>query len=167
MTWMEWVTNEKIKLHIAEYDKEWIRERRREYLLNKYMDVFIRLYKKSKRYIADLIIEMQYLNGYDTEAFNYRKTEIRKEIRWYLKRNRNTGEELNISTAKDYPFERLMVFNNGMAKCPFHDDTEPSLKYYKKTNTVHCFSCNKSWDTIQYIMDIEGKSFVEAVISLQ
>ena len=170
MTFREWMTNEKIKEHIKEYDKEWAKQCRREYLQNKYKKTFDKLYKKSKRYVADLIIKLQYLNGADTEVFNYRKIELRKEIkrhiRRYIRRYRG-NKELDVGRAKDYPFSSLMVFDaHNMAKCPFHSDTNPSLKYYQKTNTIHCFSCNKSWDTIQYVMDIEGKSFIEAVRSL-
>lgn len=44
--------------------------------------------------------------------------------------------------------------------CPFHEDKTPSMKLYKESNTVYCFSgnCdqgNKSMDQIDFIMHME------------
>ena len=30
-------------------------------------------------------------------------------------------------------------------RCPFHDDANPSAKVYPETDTIHCFTCNKTW----------------------
>lgn len=71
-----------------------------------------------------------------------------------------------IQTAKDYPFTDLHQFRNGTCICPFHADKAPSMKLYSN-NTVHCFSCQKSWDTIAFIRELEGLSFPDAVKRLQ
>ena len=40
---------------------------------------------------------------------------------------------------------------NHLIKCPFHEDDKPSLQLYTKTNTWHCFGCNKGTDQIDFI----------------
>ena len=40
---------------------------------------------------------------------------------------------------------------NYLIKCPFHDDKTASLQLYPKTNTWHCFGCNKGSDQIDFI----------------
>jgi hypothetical protein len=72
-----------------------------------------------------------------------------------------------IQNAKEYPFTDLYQFRFNSCVCPFHADKNPSMKLYKNTNTVHCFSCSKSWDTIAFIQELEGLSFHEAVRRLQ
>jgi len=37
--------------------------------------------------------------------------------------------------------EGVKIESNNMACCPFHDDSEPSMKFYPKTNTFACFVC--------------------------
>jgi hypothetical protein len=70
-----------------------------------------------------------------------------------------------IAQARDYPFEYLYEFKRNMALCPFHNDTSPSMSL--KNNKVRCWSCNKSWDTIAFVMEKEGLSFQDAVRRLQ
>jgi hypothetical protein len=77
----------------------------------------------------------------------------------------NITDEM-IQTAKAYPFQELYEFKHGACVCPFHEDKDPSMKLYKD-NRVHCFSCNKSWDTIDFIKEREGITFQEAVKRLQ
>mgnify|MGYP000101547659 CR=1 FL=1 len=45
---------------------------------------------------------------------------------------------------------------NGMLKCPFHEDDQPSLKVYPQTNTFHCFGCGKNGDAIELCSLKEG-----------
>ncbi len=71
-----------------------------------------------------------------------------------------------IEAAKEYPFEKLYRFTGRKCKCPFHEDRDTSMKLYSN-NTVHCFSCRKSWDTIEFIRKLEELSFLEAVKKLQ
>ena len=53
-----------------------------------------------------------------------------------------------ITVLKHY---NLSTNKNSMLKCPFHDDKDPSLKIYTKTNTFYCFSCGATGDQIQFI----------------
>lgn len=51
--------------------------------------------------------------------------------------------------------------------CPFHGvDRKPSARYYKLTDSAHCFTCHESWDIFSYTMKDEVMSFREAVNSL-
>ena len=48
--------------------------------------------------------------------------------------------------------------------CPWHDDHNPSLTFYERTNEnrCHCFSCGKGGDVIAFTMQHEQWSFQEA-----
>jgi len=71
-----------------------------------------------------------------------------------------------ITRAKEYPISELIEFRYGMAKCLWHNEKTASMHYYKKENRVHCFSCNKGWDSVDVVMRQSGISFVEAVLRL-
>jgi len=50
----------------------------------------------------------------------------------------------------------LTINRNGHVNCPFHADKTPSMRVYKDTNTVYCFSGNcathgKAMDVIEVI----------------
>ena len=52
-------------------------------------------------------------------------------------------------------------------KCPFHDDKDPSLQVYPKTNSWTCFSSNcsaGSGDVIDFIMKYENISKARAIV---
>lgn len=62
----------------------------------------------------------------------------------------------------------IKVNKNKMVNCPFHDDKNPSMQVYPKTNTVHCFSGNcehtgKAIDQIDFIMHHEKCTKHEAI----
>jgi len=98
---------------------------------------------------------------------------IQEDIQKLLKLKRKlmtkqmTGEITQdmINKAKDYPFEELYPFKRNMALCPFHPDSKPSMAL--KNNRVKCWSCDKSWDTIAFIQELEGITFQEAIKRLQ
>lgn len=79
----------------------------------------------------------------------------------------NSKGMLDIPKAKSYPISDLLEFNrSGFTKCIWHNEKTPSLKYYSKQNKVHCFSCNKSADSIDTVMQLKGCSLKEAVMFL-
>jgi hypothetical protein len=86
---------------------------------------------------------------------------------FYLKRREGDMERTDIQSAKEFPILNLYEFKKNMAVCPFHPDKDPSMSYNPKTNKAHCFSCNKTWDSIDFLMELEGLSFNEAVRRLQ
>lgn len=68
----------------------------------------------------------------------------------------------DIDKAREYPIELLLPANRGKnICCPFHDDQHPSMGI--KYNRARCFTCNKSWDPIQLLIDLHNLSFKEAV----
>jgi hypothetical protein len=68
-----------------------------------------------------------------------------------------------IQQAKEHPFTELLEFRHNTTSCPFHGDKTPSMHFYEKDNRVHCFSCHRSFDTIGFVMERDGYSFIEAV----
>lgn len=69
----------------------------------------------------------------------------------------------DIEAAKAYPIEELIEgVDRNTAICPFHQEKTPSL--HIKNNKAYCYgSCKKTWDTVSFLMQKEGISFVEAV----
>ncbi|MCW5808449.1 MAG: DNA primase [Deltaproteobacteria bacterium] len=46
--------------------------------------------------------------------------------------------------------------------CPFHGEKTPSFNVMPDKGFFHCFGCQKSGDVFTFVMELEGKSFVEA-----
>ena len=147
------------------YPREWAVKRRREYLEAISDDIKF-----------DLLIENLRLEKYteegkplevlltkeDIKELSNRLDKIEKEV--YFTENPTEDNTENVRLAKEVPFENFMEFNKfGQAACPFHADKDPSMKYYPKSNTVHCFGCGRSWDTIQFVRDMYNLTFKEAV----
>lgn len=50
-----------------------------------------------------------------------------------------------------------------VARCPFHDDSNPSLIVYAHTQTWHCFGCDAGGDVFAFVERIEHVRFGEAL----
>lgn len=74
---------------------------------------------------------------------------------------REIKSSLNILTVLQH--YHLTANKNGMLKCPFHEDKDPSLKVYTNTNTFNCFGCGKAGDQIEFIQLKENCSKHEAI----
>ena len=75
--------------------------------------------------------------------------------------------ELQIQNARNYPISNLVEFNRAnKSKCVFHEDKNPSMHYYKDSNSVYCFSCHKSGDAIEVTRALCNLNFKEAVSRL-
>lgn len=48
-------------------------------------------------------------------------------------------------------------------KCPLHDDNDPSLHIYTESNTFKCFGCGKWGDAAQFLQDLQGLSYLDAL----
>lgn len=82
----------------------------------------------------------------------------------YKKSSDSLINEQDVINAKMYPVTDLIKFNSqNFAKCPWHNEKSPSLKLYKQTNTVHCFGCGKSGDSIEVARALFNESFILAV----
>ena len=55
---------------------------------------------------------------------------------------------------------------NHKGLCPFHAEKTPSFNVNSQKQIFHCFGCGKSGDVIGFIMEIEGRPFVEVVRDL-
>lgn len=55
---------------------------------------------------------------------------------------------------------------NFIGLCPFHQEKTPSFTVNTEKQFFHCFGCKKSGDAIQFVMDLERKSFVDTVETL-
>ncbi len=47
--------------------------------------------------------------------------------------------------------------------CPFHSESTPSFTVSTELGVYHCFGCQASGDVINFVCEIEGVTFVEAV----
>lgn len=52
---------------------------------------------------------------------------------------------------------------HGFMVCPFHGETDASLKVYKGTGGWHCFGCGRGGSVIDFVMEHEGCDFRTAV----
>ncbi|GAP02671.1 DNA primase [Fructobacillus pseudoficulneus] len=50
--------------------------------------------------------------------------------------------------------------------CPFHEDRRPSLFVDDKKQVFHCFSCGRSGTAFSFLMEKEGYTYPQAVLSL-
>ena len=55
---------------------------------------------------------------------------------------------------------------NLIGKCPFHDDSTPSLSVDPIKNVWHCFGCNAGGSVIDFVMRKDGLTFREATDKL-
>ena len=46
--------------------------------------------------------------------------------------------------------------------CPYHNDTTPSLTFFKDTNQCHCFACGAHANVISLVEKVEGYDFKQA-----
>ncbi|TYP92067.1 DNA primase, catalytic core [Fodinibius salinus] len=47
--------------------------------------------------------------------------------------------------------------------CPFHDESTPSFSVSPRRQMYKCFGCGESGDAIDFIQQMEGMSFIEAI----
>lgn len=55
-------------------------------------------------------------------------------------------------------------------RCDLHGtghDNKPSARVYPDTNSTYCWACGRSRDPISYVMEKEGKEFMDALYALE
>lgn len=57
----------------------------------------------------------------------------------------------------------IRVERNGMCRCPFHDDSTPSMKLDRR---YYCFGCGATGDVIDFVSRLRGIGSKEAAILL-
>src|SRR5215813_5557802 len=50
--------------------------------------------------------------------------------------------------------------------CPFHQEKTPSFHVNPARKTFYCFGCQKKGDVFGFLMELQGKSFIEVVREL-
>ncbi|MGE5183248.1 MAG: DNA primase [Acidobacteriota bacterium] len=55
---------------------------------------------------------------------------------------------------------------NWKGLCPFHGEKTPSFNVSPDKGFYHCFGCQKHGDVFTFVMELEGKSFIEAAEQL-
>ncbi len=50
--------------------------------------------------------------------------------------------------------------------CPFHQEKTPSFQVNPARKTFYCFGCQKKGDVFRFLMELQGKSFVEVIREL-
>lgn len=55
---------------------------------------------------------------------------------------------------------------NWFGLCPFHGESTPSFSVSEDKQLFHCFGCGASGNAITFVMDIENRSFTDAVAHL-
>jgi DNA primase len=87
---------------------------------------------------------------------------------YWKKRIDNIKSQVKLRKLLDY--YNISCQSNGeitQLHCPFHgDDAHPSARVYE-TNTMYCWVCNKTWDVVEFIKDLNNLNFKEAVVFLE
>ena len=164
--------------------KEWIEifPEARDYLEIDLINKIEKLDKLSKEY-SDQLDRANKIKDETTRAFletfadvftgeDIKETEQRiKTINQYLQSDQpeipGRITDNDIENAKSYPFKQLIETKRNFAKCPFHNEDTPSFYINKKKNYGKCFGCGWCGDTIQFLMDIENITFIQAVKRLK
>jgi hypothetical protein len=157
-----------IREMIFEADPEFVRTCRIEYLKDCMSDLIVDTWMLMDRYEEAI--------RKDTAAINrlYLGGKIREKVSDILKQQgqiialrdperKGVINDEMIQQAKEHPFTELLEFRRNTASCPFHEDKVPSMHFYEKDNRVHCFSCHRNLDTIGFVAERDGLTFVEAV----
>ncbi|OPX95471.1 MAG: DNA primase [Syntrophorhabdus sp. PtaB.Bin006] len=157
-----------------EFPQEWQNERRIEFLKERISSLIIEAWSemdKHKDYVRrnrliETILTKERLEEITEEILKTQAEIIRLKYPSSWGRKDEITPEM-IANARAYPFSQLYQFNRNAARCPFHEDHTPSFMLMKD-NTAKCFgACDKSWDTIAFLMQKDGLRFPEAVRALQ
>ncbi len=66
--------------------------------------------------------------------------------------------------ARHFPLKKKG--GNFSACCPFHDEKTPSFTVNQSKQFFHCFGCGKHGNTINFLQEYNGLSFIEALESI-
>jgi hypothetical protein len=151
--------------------------------LPKYLDTKKKeLYQQQQATFTDNAeLLLKYPKSKDKETVEYYQ-EKNAELRQKLQSNRDEIDrmlafmgrggkrkiknfQLELARAKAFPIDKLLDFSNNRLKtqCVWHEDSNPSLYYYRKNNTVWCFACGNGGDSIDVVRQMKKCSLPEAI----
>lgn len=113
-------------------------------------------YQQKEWQFTEMIKE--YLNK-KADYYKTRRTQfdIYKEVSSY-------GTNEVIKAKKAYSIGSLIEFNrNGFARCLWHNDSSPSMKFYHVDNYVYCYGGCGHKDLIDVVMALDGIDFNQAI----
>ena len=147
----------------------------REYVPNQDpMKVTLRKDRKKaiKARIIEIIKEIKTYIGNNDPVIGYWRRELWDEIEYlrlnkYKKDYKSGISDADIERAKQYPINKIINFNNGVATAWCHADKNPSLTYWEDKNLAYCFVCQKAIDPIQAFMELQDMSFTETIKTLR
>jgi len=61
---------------------------------------------------------------------------------------------------------RIPLDSSLKARCPFHDDRNPSFSVHPSGQYFYCFGCGTAGDVIKFLMLYERKGFVDVLLDL-
>jgi len=153
----------------GELDSDWVKGRRLEYIGDIIKRLNCHIAGCEENYSDSFKQNVPYwlrkitldLSGYKESKKELKKLLAEQRAKTSNKEIKGKITEEDIQRAKEYPFENLIEVNRNFGICPYHEDKHPS--FFVKNNWGHCFTCNKSVDTIQFVMDMQNLTFIEAV----
>lgn len=97
------------------------------------------------------------------DAYVDKRNELVRAMKYFW-RGKKAFDNTRILTAKQVPIDLFIKFNRqGFAKCVWHNDSNPSMYYYKKQNRVKCFSCGGHGDVLDVIQKIREVTLKDAI----
>ena len=74
----------------------------------------------------------------------------------------------NIDTIREIPITNFLEVNHaGFARCIWHEEKTPSMKFYPRNNKVFCFGCSSGGDVIDVYMKLFDVTFKDAIKKLR
>ena len=83
--------------------------------------------------------------------------DLKEEIKNSIKLSHLAGRNLSLKRRDK---------SNFVALCPFHKEKTPSFNISDDKGFYHCFGCGKHGDIFDYVMEMENKTFLEALKKL-
>lgn len=118
---------------------------------------------RQKLYNDKQINAVDYLDAF-FELLKSKRDQYTKSPKPKKIESKQTTNTVSADEVRHVPIDTFIKFTrSGFARCIWHDDETPSLKYYKDDNRVHCFGCWKNADVIDVVSHIYDVSFQEAL----
>jgi hypothetical protein len=157
------------RVEVQSEEAEYVRESRRGYLLAK--SCGLRSYLSDVRLIWGRSVSRSKTKARGQMAAAMGKNEALERLLSRCERElsdlrrpivRGISDD-QVQRARDYPLWKLLELRPGArVKCQWHEDKKKTMALYPN-GRGHCFSCNKTYDAIAWVMRTQGVDFLTAV----